>query len=157
MQQAGHHSLAYCVACCLPACRAVAPRLTRYFFWLGNLGAALQPAARASGRQSCAIPCRTASLGLGWSLTKLLICTDAAEAVACNEYGLESGSEMLVAAVNLRAAAELSLGRPNAARAAMADLPQHADAGGLDKERAWLHVRRAFRAVARKVVAFDMA
>lgn len=46
---------------------------------------------------------------------------------------------MLSAAVNLRAAAELRLGRPNAARAAINDLSQHADAGSFDKERTWVH------------------
>lgn len=80
-----------------------------------------------------------ASPSLVWVFDELMICADAAEAVACNEHRLESGNEVLSAAVNLRAAAELSLGRPNAARAVMADLPQHADAGSFDKERHWVY------------------
>ena len=72
-------------------------------------------------------------------LIRRSICADAAEAVACNEHRLESANEVLLAAVNLRAAAELGLGRPNAARAAMADMSQHADAGSFDKERNWVH------------------
>ena len=72
-------------------------------------------------------------------LDKRVMCADAAEAAACNDHRLVNANEVLLAAVNLRAAAELGLGRPNAARAAMADLSQHADAGSFDKERNWVH------------------
>ncbi|KAK9832064.1 hypothetical protein WJX81_003449 [Elliptochloris bilobata] len=56
---------------------------------------------------------------------------EAADAAAYEAPGPDSSRDGLVAAINLRAAAELGLGRPDSARAALADLPQGADAGGV--------------------------
>ncbi len=57
---------------------------------------------------------------------------DAADAFA-DEPGADRNG--LAAALNLRAAAELSLGRPAAARAALADVPVCAGGAGLDQAR----------------------